>query len=111
MTRRRLFWIIGIGVLVLAYLAGQGGETAEVQASQACLDAMRQAASVNDMQDTVSDLYPALEACESLEAFAFASSEHPAALDGVDAETFARNACRSAPQAARDAPLCTSLAD
>jgi hypothetical protein len=109
--RRTLKWtgIVIVALFVLSLVLPDASEEEAVSAE--CMNAMRTAASVSDMQDTVSDLYPALEACGTVEAFTAASEEHPDALDGVDPETFARNACRSAPQAARDAPLCISLAD
>lgn len=113
MGRRTILWIVGIAVVALIFVAnqGDGDATAESVASQACLDAMQQAAAVDEMQDTVSDLYPALAACDSLEAWSAASEEYPDALDGAEPETFARNACVTAPEAAREGPLCQEVAE
>lgn len=73
-----------------------------------CLDAFEDAAEVPDTQDTLADLWPAVDACETLEDFTAASEEHPDALDGADPETYVRNQCEYEPEVA-DSALCQSL--
>ena len=63
--------------------------------SDECNAAFAEAAAVDEMQDTVEDLVPAIEACTSIEDWAAASDLNPAALEGTDPETFLTNMCAS----------------
>lgn len=54
---------------------------------------MAAAASVDEMQDTVDDLYPVAQACESLADWTAASQAHPDALDDIEPEIVATNIC------------------
>lgn len=74
----------------------------------ACDAAFAEAAAVDEMQDTVEDLYPAAHACTSVEDWAAASERNPGAID-VDPEVFLGNMCLS-PEVA-DAHLCTDVTD
>lgn len=60
-----------------------------------CEARFKDAAAVDDLQDTVSDFYPALQQCEGLDDWVAASAAVPDALDGVDPIVFAYNACTS----------------
>ena len=83
---------------------------AAASASSACDSASETAASVGDMQDTVDDLYPAIQACDTVEEWAAASKKHLAALDGADPEVFLTNVCLySAPPAIAQTRLCQSV--
>jgi hypothetical protein len=54
---------------------------------------MKLAADVDPMHDTVTDLDPAIQQCESLTDFERASRKFPDALDGVSARAFLTNRC------------------
>ena len=73
-----------------------------------CEKAMKVAAEVSDMQDTVEDIDPAIQACESLDEFKSASSKFPEALDGTDAELVVSNRCRYNPSL-QDTAICISI--
>ena len=68
-------------------------DSAAALPTQECGAAFAEAAAVDDMQDTVDDLIPAIEACVSVEDWTAASGANPAALDDVDPLTFLENAC------------------
>lgn len=93
----------------------QATERAEVAAdavtySEECGNAVRQAAEVGDMQDTVEDLDPAIISCESVAEFQAAADDHPTALEGTDAATWASNRCQSAEdQAVKDSDICAEV--
>lgn len=74
----------------------------------ACDAAFAEAAAVDQMQDTVADLYPAAHACTSVEDWVAASEGNPGAID-VDPEVFLGNMCLS-PEIA-DADLCAEVTD
>lgn len=78
-------------ILVLFVTTACGGGSPELTD---CEQAFADAAAVSDFQDTVEDLDPAVRSCESLEEWVAASEAYPAALDGVDPETFLRNRCQ-----------------
>ena len=59
-----------------------------------CERAFEEAAAISDLQDTVEDLDPALEACTTIEEWKAASRKFPDALDGVDSLVFLENRCR-----------------
>jgi hypothetical protein len=120
--KRRWKWVLGavLALAVVAALTNPDDETADPQAADPapaaqaaapseCMRAFEQAASVGEMQDTVSDLYPAALACGTLAEWAAASEAHPAALDGADPETFAGNMCLSAPPEVRAGALCAPI--
>ena len=74
----------------------------------ACREAFRDAAAVSVMRDTVDDLNPAVRACSSVAEWEAAFSEFPDALDGADAELFARNRCQYG-AGLSGTPLCREL--
>ena len=47
------------------------------------------------MEDSVGDLDPAINFCQTVAEWVEASSGHPDALDGVDPRIFLRNRCDS----------------
>jgi hypothetical protein len=61
--------------------------------SEACGQAVAAAAAIDDMQDTVEDLDPAIAVCADFDELVAAFEDYPAALDGVDAQTFVANRC------------------
>lgn len=76
--------------------------------SARCNAAFASAAAKGDMEDSVTDLYPAAEACLSIQEWTQANEANPGAIDkGVNSATFARNMCLS--QEVADAPLCRTL--
>lgn len=121
--KRRWKWILGAVLAVMALalvgnLLGDGDETDDSSAATPatvppaqteCMNAFEQAASVGEMQDTVSDLYPAALACETLAEWTAASDAYPTVLDGVPPETFAGNMCLSAPPEVRAGALCAPI--
>jgi hypothetical protein len=85
-------------------------QTATQTAAQtACEAAMAKAAAVDEMQDTVTDLDDAIRACETVGEMQDAAGNYPTALDGVPADTLARNRCKSEPALA-DTAICKSFA-
>ena len=107
-------WVIGaiVAIIVLSAMYGRDGSDDEQAATtppSACLLAFEQAAAVDVARSTVSDLYPAALACETVEEWAAASATHPGALDGADPATFARNMCLSAPPDVRAGQLCEPI--
>lgn len=95
-------WTLLVAVLVLTLVP------ACAEAS-ACDEAFAQAAEASDFEDSVSDLYPAVRACDSVEEWVEASEAHPDALDGADPRTFLRNICQG--DAVADAELCAQVSD
>ena len=71
-----------------------------------CEKAWRDAASIDDMSDTVEDLDPAVFACRSLDEWNAVEANYPAALDGVDSVLFLSNRCYYGP---KSATLCKWL--
>lgn len=59
-----------------------------------CRAAFKSAAEISSLNDTVEDLDAAVNLCGSLDEWTSASEAYPAALDGVDPETFLRNRCQ-----------------
>ena len=74
----------------------------------ACRGAFRDAAAVSALQDRVEDLDPAVRACSSVVEWETASAEFPNALDGVNAEQFARNRCQFG-SGLSGTPLCREV--
>ncbi|MXX67251.1 MAG: hypothetical protein F4Z40_09795 [Chloroflexi bacterium] len=64
-------------------------------ASTQCMIAFQTAASVSDLRDQHSDLWPAFQACMNLDEWVAASEAHPDALDGADPIRYAFNQCAS----------------
>lgn len=90
---------------VAGSLIGCGTGTGEE--ASACEQAMADAAAVDEMQDTVPDLYPAVEACGTVDEWTDAAEAHPDALDGADPETFLGNVCQNSELS--DAELCAEV--
>jgi hypothetical protein len=83
--------------------AGGGG-------SSACDRAFAAAASVDEMHDTVEDLYPAVRACTSVGDWVAASAANPGAISaGVDPRVFLGNVCGSRGTGLRGTALCREL--
>lgn len=82
-------------------------EEPAVETTSACDQAFAAAAQVDEMQDTIDDMLPAVRACDSVEEWKAASAAYPDALDGADAETVLANMCASRDEI-NDAPLCES---
>lgn len=76
-----------------------------ISVSPGCDRAFAQAASIDDMHDTVEDLDPALRACSSEEEWVAAARAHPGAID-VDPVVFLRNRCDFG---GPDTPLCRAV--
>lgn len=107
-------WIVGLALL-LTVVACSGGATpnptqtpTQTAAQTACEAAMAKAAAVNEMQDTVTDLDDAIRACTTVDEMQDADGKYPAALEGVPADTLARNRCKSEPALA-DTAICRSF--
>lgn len=120
---RRLVLILSVLVLAAAGCGdGSAPEPADeppspTEANEAaapyspeCGQAFEDAAAVDEMQDTNEDLYPAVTACASVEAFAAAAAEHPDALDGTNAETWLTNTCEFAEDpAVKESDICAEI--
>ena len=78
--------MLGISTLVAC---GDGGES-----GSPCYERMRDAAKIDEMQDTVEDFYPALRECSGLDEWTTAAGETDA-LEGADPVVFAYTACTS----------------
>lgn len=85
-------------------LAACGGGTASAPISDACGEAFVAAAAVGDMEDSVSDLYPAVRACASLDAWTAAFDANGGAGFTGGATSVLTNVC-TAPEVASE-PLC-----
>lgn len=83
-------------------------EPATVEEASECEQAFAAAAAVDEMQDLVEDLFPAVRACTSLDEWSAASVQHPDALDGTDPELYLTNLCRFSPEVT-DEPLCSEV--
>lgn len=86
--------------------ADEAGETTNTLS--ACERAMKAAADVSDLQDTVEDIDPVIRACDSMEEFAAASAKFPKALDGASEEIFVTNRC-TYNTALQSTEICKSL--
>lgn len=88
------------------------GSQESPEPSSACLAAFEEAAEVGPMEDQVSDLDPAVQACSSVEAWTAAAQAHPGAIgEDVSPETFLENRCRYSDRASglRTTPLCQEV--
>lgn len=76
--------------------------------SAACDAAFARAAAVDEMLDTVADLYPAVRVCPTIEQWVAASSKNPGAIAaGVDPREFLGNVCTAGAGGTLSAePLC-----
>jgi len=75
----------------------------------ACEAAIKAAAAIDEMADTVTDLDPAILACDSLADFSSAAARYPTALDGADATNFVRTRCAAIDSLA-SSPVCAEFA-
>jgi hypothetical protein len=94
--------------LIIVLLAGCGGTASDTKES-ACEAAFRQAAAIDPMQDTVSDLDAAVRDCTTEDEWAAASRAFPDALDGAPPGEFLRNRCAFDAALAKTT-LCKSIA-
>jgi hypothetical protein len=92
-------------MVLLAACGGTAGNTQ--QAADACEEAFTAAAGVDAMADSVSDLYPAVRACATIEAWTAAFDENDGAGFLGSATDVLRNVCM-APEIA-DEPLCAMV--
>lgn len=118
-----------LGVLALVLAGCGGGEAEGPVASQAssvpavagmpaspsagparsqCEDAVAVAAEVGGTGDQPDDLWPAFDACGSVDELASADQVHPEALDGADPATYVSTQCETEP-AVEGSVLCESL--
>jgi len=100
-TAARMRVIAGLTVAAVLVACGSGGPPAP---ASACDQAMEAAAAVDEMRDTVADLYPVVRACPSIADFTAASARFPDALGGVDPRDNMPNLC--AEPSLADAALC-----
>lgn len=124
MNRNRII----VAVFVAALAAGCGGadvmaeapeqgaapatEGSQAAFSEACGQAVEEAANVGDMEDTVEDLDEAIAACVDLAELGAAVEQFPAALDGAELETFLSNRCQfSEAQSVLESAICTEVGD
>lgn len=91
-----------VALILVATAAGCG------LGGSACESAVREAAEISPMADTVSDLDEAIAQCASLADFEAAAAMYPDALDGVSASTFVANRCAAEPSIA-DSAICQEL--
>jgi len=121
-VRRALYAVLALTVIgvILTPDDEQGdaatGETTTTQAdtvpaSDACLDALREAHSVDSMRDTQSDMYPALSACTTLEGYAYATKMYPDAFGAqLSPELQVVTMCLTWPEeVTAGAPLCDTV--
>ena len=121
-VRRALYAVLALTVIgvILTPDDEQGnaatGETTTteadaVPASDACLDALREAHNVDPMRDTHADMYPALTACTTLEGYAYATQKYPDAFDARSSpELQVVTMCLTWPEeVTAGAPLCDTV--
>ncbi len=117
--RRKMFFVI-VGLLFCLGVIGcssggngsdsGGNDSSSVDNNlSSCEKAMKAAADVPDMQDTVEDIDPVIRACGSMDEFIAASSQFPAALDGAGEEIFVTNRC-TYNASLQNTAICKSLA-
>lgn len=80
----------------------RGGDNI-AEPSNACEEVFA-SADVGEGQDSVEDLYPAFDACETVAQFEAAAEKYPDVLD-VEPDLYVENSCRNAPAVAESA-LC-----
>jgi hypothetical protein len=85
-------------------LAGCGGGAASAPRADVCGEAFAAAASVDETADTVSDLYRAVRACTTVEAWTAAFDANGGAGFTGSAESVLTNVC-TAPEISEE-PLC-----
>lgn len=109
---RMVFFVI-VGLLfclgVIGCSSGGNGSGSVDNNLSSCEKAMKVAADVPDMQDTVEDIDPVIRACGSMDEFIAASSQFPAALDGAGEEIFVTNRC-TYNASLQNTAICKSLA-
>ena len=93
-----------LALLLVSIISACGGT------GSACESAVREAAEISSMEDTVSDLDRAIEDCASLADLEAAADQFPDALDGTAARTFVSNRCEFEPALA-DTAICAELGD
>jgi hypothetical protein len=98
---RRLALISAIATLTLA---GCGASTASTKPADACGAAFATAAGVDKTADTVADLYPAIRACATLDAWSAAFIANNGAGFTGSSTGVLTNVC-TAPEVA-ETPLC-----
>jgi hypothetical protein len=98
---RRLALISAIATLTLA---GCGTSTASTKPADACGTAFAAAAGVDKNADTVADLYPAIRACATVDAWSAAFTANNGAGFTGSATEVLTNACSA--QAVVSEPLC-----
>ena len=104
-----------VGLVLMTAVAGCSGQPAATTGgaaigtttSSACMDAMADAAGVDKMADSVSDLYPAIRACTSLPEWQAAFDANNGAGFSGAAKEVLTNACL-APEV-KDEPLCATV--
>lgn len=99
----RLAWVLGAVALLLVQGACNSDDrttdstttaaTEIKQVSEECAEAFKDAANVNEVQDTHQDLFPAYSACSSIEEWRAADALYPDAFDGVDPVQAAITVC------------------
>lgn len=105
-TRSAAAILLLAGLVLTACSATRNASSAD-DGSAACDSAFASAASVDSMHDTVSDLYPAVKACRTVEQWMSASQAHPEAIsEGVDPRMFLGNVCTSTSAGLGGEPLC-----
>jgi hypothetical protein len=91
---------------VFALLVTGACSSGDNEPGSACDRAMADAARVDELQDTVTDVDAAIAACPTLADFVAASEKYPAALDGADPVTYIANRCADVATGA----LCDAVA-
>jgi hypothetical protein len=96
-----------LSLIVAAFvLTACGGATTTEGPADECGAAFAAAAGVDEMADTVADLYPAVRACTTIAAWSAAFDANGGAGFTGSATEVLRNAC-TAPEIANE-PLCMS---
>jgi hypothetical protein len=102
---RRL--VLAIAVILAACAGATPTSPPTPTAATACDAAFAAAAGVDEMSDSVSDLYPAIRTCSTVTAWSAAFAVHGGAgFTGTPTDVL-RNACTAAEVAS--APLCKSV--
>jgi hypothetical protein len=108
MARRLHVRAITYSLLILASACG-GSSRTSVPISDRCASAFSTAASVDEMHDTLADLFPAYSACSSFEEWKAADARYPKAIGGADPVLYARNVCAANTQLT-STPICRAVA-
>ncbi len=109
MTRRRTSLAVLLAPLAaIALAAGCSDDNgdSDSEPSSDCEAAMQEAAEVDNNEQSITDIDPAISACPDVATFVSVSENYPDALQGNDPQTFISDRCADSAQGA----ICDEIA-